>query len=331
MAVAGVEEDWQRIIALDAGPPALKFSSREEARMLAIHHLDKQEEALRSFLAAYPEDARNVDASLRLAHLLAVRSDLQSKPAEYAAALRILDDIEKNPQTPPTRAPDIAFARISLHMRHNSQPAPAERDDLLTQTRDFQKRFPGDRRIAPLLTEIATLYDADPSQKRELLTEAQNNAPDETLSKRINDDLMRLALLGKPLSLAFTSRQGEKIDVQQYHGKITLIYFFAAWSSPSVAGLGVVRDILKDFTRDEVQPLGVSLDVSDAALATELKDHGIAWPICFEGKGWEGPLVRSLGLNAIPTVWLLDRAGNLRTLSGRDDTEGLIRGLLRER
>ena len=329
-SLGGVNEDWQRILALEAGPP-LKFSNREEARLLAVHQLDLQEPSLRAFVAAYPDDPRNIDARLRLAHLLAVRSDLESKPAAYAESMQILDDLEKSGATPRERLSDVAFARISLHMSRLQEPTPNERDDLLGQARIFQSRFPGDRRIAPLLTEIATLYDADPRQKEDLLDEALRNNPDAPLTRRINDDLKRISLLGKPLALGFTSTQGNKIDVQQFHGKVTLIYFFAAWSSPSVAGLGVVKGILSQFTKEEVQPLGISLDVDRAALSSELKTYDVGWPIYFDGMGWEGSLVRTLGINALPTVWLLDRGGNLRTLSSRDDTERLIRALLRER
>ena len=328
--MAGVDEDWQHIVALDAGP-TLKFSSREEARQLAIRHLDRQEEALRAFLAAYPGDARTLDARLRLAHLLAVRSDLQSRPAAYEEAMRILNDLETSETTPKERLSDVVFARLSLHMRRVLEPTPAIRDDLLSQAIDFQKRFPGDHRIAPLLTEIATLYDNDPKQKKELLLEALNNSPDAALSRRINDDLKRIGLLGRPLALEFTSMQGDKIDVQQYHGKVTLIYFFAAWSSPSVVGLGVVKNILAGFTGDEVQPVGISLDVDKAALSAELKNYGINWPVYFDGKGWKDRWFAPLASTPCRRCGSWIRNGNLRTLSGRDETDGLIRSLLRER
>lgn len=329
-AWGGVNEDWRRIVDLDAGPQ-LKFGNREEARLLAIGQLDRQEPALRAFIAAHPEDPRAADAGLRLAHLLAVRSDLQSRPAAYAEAMRVLDGLEKS--APPARLADIAFARISLHMRRLQEPEPTERqrDDLLAQARVFESRFAGDRRIAPLLTEIATLYDREPDEKRNLLNEALGKAPGEALVKRINDDLKRIAMLGRPITLAFTSVQGGQVDVRQFRGSVTLVYFFASWSSPSVAGLGVVKGVLSQFGRDEVKPVGVSLDTDKNALDAELKTYGVNWPVYFDGKGWDSPLVRSFGINAIPTVWILDRAGNLRTLSGRDDTEGIIRGLLRER
>src|SRR5271155_735402 len=92
-AFGGVEEDWQRIVALDAGP-ALKFNSREEARQLAVRHLDRQEEALRAFLAAYPGDVHTVDGALRVPPLLEVPRDLASPPARYGESVRIPGGLE---------------------------------------------------------------------------------------------------------------------------------------------------------------------------------------------------------------------------------------------
>ena len=57
----------------------------------------------------------------------------------------------------------------------------------------------------------------------------------------------------------------------------------------------------------------------------------IDFPVYFDGKGWESPLARSLGINALPTAWVLDRSGNLRTLNAMNSTEAIITQLLQEK
>ena len=59
----------------------------------------------------------------------------------------------------------------------------------------------------------------------------------------------------------------------------------------------------------------------------KLKARGITWPVAFDGKSWEGELVRSLGINALPTVWLLDKRGRLRVLNASAGTAELLRQL----
>jgi len=55
-----------------------------------------------------------------------------------------------------------------------------------------------------------------------------------------------------------------------------------------------------------------------------------SWPAYFDGKGWESPLARSLGINALPSVWILDKKGILRTFNAREGTTNWIQNLLRE-
>jgi hypothetical protein len=54
------------------------------------------------------------------------------------------------------------------------------------------------------------------------------------------------------------------------------------------------------------------------------------WPTTCSGKGWEDSLVRRLGINALPTVFVFDKQGRLRTLNARQGYEPLIRKLIAE-
>ena len=324
---AGVEEDWNAIVVLEAGPKG-SFQTRELARQVTIEHLGRQEKALRHFLATYPDDARCFDARLQLAHLLAIRRDVEANPKAWAEATSLLDDLEKT--APPEKKADVAFARISLFMRRMRADDASARNSLTDMVTAFQKAFPRDRRLAPLLVELATVYDADPAKKTGLLKEAQPLATDEELKQRIDDDLKRVAMLGKPLELKFTPVRGSPFDAREQRGKIVLIVFFADWSPPSMETLRQVQQGVKLLSPEKFQPVGISLDENREALAANLKSQGLAWPVYCDGKGWESPLVRSFGINSLPTVWLLDRQGNLRTLNARNDAAAMARKLMQE-
>jgi hypothetical protein len=45
---------------------------------------------------------------------------------------------------------------------------------------------------------------------------------------------------------------------------------------------------------------------------------------------WESPLIQSLGINTLPTVWIFDKQGILRSLDGLDETDKLLTRLGRE-
>ncbi|MEA3187640.1 MAG: hypothetical protein QOD99_1470, partial [Chthoniobacter sp.] len=267
LAIADVEEAWQQILALDAGPK-MEWKTREEARTATVAHLGRQEKALRDFIGDYTADSRRVDAELRLAHLLATRADLQDSPRERTAASQMLDHLAKD--APPERRADVEFAKLSLVMQRVQPGRENERGGLLNKVKAFEKSFPGDRRIGPLLAEMATLYDDRPQEKKELIETALANTSDEGLKQRLNDDLKRIALLGQPVPLRFGDGHGQEIDVAKLHGRVVLVYFFASWSPPSIAALDVVRDIAAKFPTAKVQPVGVSLDETRTALDATL-------------------------------------------------------------
>lgn len=324
-AFAGVEEDWQQITALEAGPQT-KWKTRDEARAVTLAHFARQEKSLRAFAAAHPADPRSIEARLRLAHLLATRGDLQGSVNARTEAAQILDRLAQD--VPAERHADVEFAKISLSMQQFASGGKDDRDALLNKAQTFEKAFPQDRRIPALLAEVATLFDAEPARKKALLERASIGADEAALRGRIADDLRRLALLGQPLSLRTTSLHGGVIDLEKWRGQVVLVYFFAAWSPPSLAALELVRDLAASYPK--VQALGISLDEEPAGLEALLRLHKITWPIGWEKQGWQSPLVRALGINALPTFWIVDRAGRLRTLNARADAPALIEQLLRE-
>jgi len=55
------------------------------------------------------------------------------------------------------------------------------------------------------------------------------------------------------------------------------------------------------------------------------------WPTACDGQGWQSPLARLHGINALPTILLLDQRGILRAINARYSYESWIRKLLMER
>lgn len=314
--------DWQQIEAMDKQGPGEQWSSSDQARAGTLDYLARQEQTLRMFIGAYPDDSHAPDAKMRLAHLLATRADLEQNPTERRAANAVLDELENEPAMKARRA-DVEFARISLFMQRVDSLTGTNRDTLLEKAREYATEFSDDRRVAPLLAEVASAYEDSPKTARALLEEALPKAATPELKQRINDDLKRLGLLGKPLELQWTSLDGAQVDLQALRGKVVLIYFFASWSSPSMAGLDWVRDLAAHYP-GAVQALGICLDRDPVAAPQMLEDHQISWPVYCDGHGWQGSLVRSLGINELPELWILDTHGKLLTLDAKDDAPAII-------
>ena len=321
------EAEWQAVIALDAGPE--KPPSEEGAPDAVLRHLIKQDQALRIFLNGQPQDARAFEARLRLARLLQIRGDFEQSPKLRTEGERLLDSLDKS-ATPEQRV-EVDFAKVTRLMRNLREVTSNQREELLFATRKFQIAHPTDRRLALLLTEVATLFDSQPKIKESLLADAQPLATDPDLQGRIADDLKRVRFLRKEVPLVVPTTPNPAIRPAEFRGRPLILIFFAAPSPPSLAAIPILQRTLARLPPGSVRVLGVSLDAQRNTLDAVIKSRAITWPVIFDGLGWESPLVRTLGINALPTVWLIDQRGHLRSLNALENTEAKVRELLQER
>jgi peroxiredoxin len=321
------EADWKEVTALDAGPQEHP-TTVEAAQMMVLTHLVRQEKALRAFLIAHPQDDHAFEAWLRLSRVFQFRGEMEGSEKMRTEGRRILAELEKT--ATPSQRTELDFSKITQRMRAIRQPTQGDREELLALARKFQTDHPDDRRVASLLAEVATLFDAQPKTKEALLADAQSLAADPELKSRIDDDLKRVRMLGQIIPLQFTSVQGKEIHLEDFHGKPLILLFFADFSAPSIKAIGEVQRDLTALPKGAVEVVGVSLDKTPEELAGVVKTHGLTWPVEFDGKGWESPTVRSLGVNALPTVWLIDQQGRLRSLNGLENMVAKVRQLLAE-
>ncbi len=328
-ARAGAAEDWAAILALDSGPKK-KPSSREEAVQLARSHFQLQRRTLEEFLAKYPGDPRTFDTRLRLAAILAAVGKMNKSPSQVDEAAILLGELEKTPGIPREKLADAGFQRASLLMQSQIGSTDRMRDSVISTVKAFLAKYPGDRRGPRLLVEAATICDDVPNQKRDLLDEALALTTEEALKRRIADDFKRLDLMGKPLNLTLSPIQGGPLELATLRGHVVVVIFWSAESPHSLLWLRDFRASWEKLAQDNLRVVTISLDQDRAALAERLRDLPASWPTHFDGKGWKSPLARSLGINALPSVWILDKKGLLRTLNARDSYETWIRQLRRE-
>jgi len=238
-------------------------------------------------------------------------------------AVVLLHEVEKDPAASNQEKAAAGFARVSMVMQ--TTPPVSERERLLEMVREFAKKYPGDKRIARLLVEVATVYDIEPAKKRALLNEALGLSPDAETKARIADDTKRLDLLGLPMRLRASAVDGKIIDIDLMKGRPMIVFFWAGWSQPSIKQMERLMDLQSKMPSGSFDLIAISLDKNKKQVASAWKQIGAPWPLICDEKGWESPLVRSVGINALPTTWILDRDGVLRVLNARDDLEERLR------
>lgn len=329
-AYADADADWAVIVKLDEGPEEVP-QSRDEALRFARAHFEKHRDAINQFIKAYPEDPRILDAKLRLISIRAASGSMEKKPAEIREALQDLMALEKSSEVPKSRLADVSFRRISMQMQTMEGTDEQIREAILVAARNFAVRFPSDKRSPRLLVEAATQFDEDPSTMRSLLNQARQLSTEPELNARIDDDLRRLNALNSPVDATFTTIQGQTIDLKKLRGKVVVLVFWAAESPHSLLWMQKFVESVKKLSSDKIEIIAVSLDEDREDLDNAMKAFDIRWPTHFDGKGWENSVARPLGINAIPTVWVIDKRGILRALNARENYEAWIRKLVLER
>lgn len=330
-AFASADADWQAIEALDAGPRA-KPKSIDEAREEGRRHLLRQLALVRAFLGHHAGDPRSAEARMRLASLEAALGMAEGRQSKVDQAMRDLQAVERDKTAPASIRAEAGFRRVSLLMQTFRGQEIERRRDLVAAARNFGARHPGDRRVARLLVEVSTICDNDPELKRELLEEARRAAREEPLKRRIADDLRRLDLIGKPLAVSFPTLQGPVFDTKSWRGKVGFLVFWSAESAPSILWIQEFRNALRQLPADRVGVATVALDEDAGLVKSVMGETGInGWPTACDGKGWQGALARSNGVNALPTVFVVDQTGILRSANARNSYESWIRKLILER
>jgi hypothetical protein len=76
--------------------------------------------------------------------------------------------------------------------------------------------------------------------------------------------------------------------------------------------------------------VGISLDQSREALVNFTAANGMTWPQYFDGKGWQNSISSSFAVQAVPTMWLVNKSGYVVSTNGRADLEGQVEKLLEE-
>jgi thiol-disulfide isomerase/thioredoxin len=129
----------------------------------------------------------------------------------------------------------------------------------------------------------------------------------------------------KEFALSFVPVGSEKkFDVKDLRGKVVIVYFWAAWCDVCKPTTDEIKALVGKYGDKGLEVVGVSLDQDRAALLDALKKQGIAWPNYFDGKLWETDAARKWAINAIPTVFVLDKAGKAVTLDARGQLEELV-------
>jgi thiol-disulfide isomerase/thioredoxin len=143
------------------------------------------------------------------------------------------------------------------------------------------------------------------------------------------------AVEGQPITIAGTTVGGKPFSTEQWKGKVVLVDFWATWCGPCIAELPRLKKVYADYHDKGLEVLGVSNDYNPQALSIFVeKNPDMPWPQLLDleaaQRGDWHPITVNFGIDAIPTMFLIDKKGVVRSVNARENFEELIPRLLEE-
>jgi thiol-disulfide isomerase/thioredoxin len=210
-------------------------------------------------------------------------------------------------------------------------------EKLLEEVVALAKAKPEDEGVLDLVMGMAWMGPATPAIKlkaQKIVVEHLKGESAKQVAEVMAGQIKQAESLGKPAVFEGTQLDGTKFSTAPWKGKVIIVDFWATWCGPCLAELPKLKEFYAKHHDKGLEVLAISNDRSADELKTFIEnDKAIAWPQLFQapkGDEWH-PLATQWGVNAIPTMFLIDRKGVLRSVDAREDYEQMVPKLLEEK
>lgn len=326
------EKAWEEFQAASRTPKMPKeWRTKEEqaeyskkVRKTLATAADKAKE----FYAKYPDDP-NAPRAKRKEYEFLNRAVAMGETAKAARLQELEKDRLADPKLPESERFEIRSQQVNRTAMAKQPDIPAVLAEIEKGARELIKEFPNQPEAYEMLFMVAQQGDPDKGRKiaEELLKEPKSG---QEVKERAAGLVKKYEIIGKPLDIQFEAVDGRKVSLADLKGKVVLIDFWATWCGPCVAELPNVLKAYESLHPKGFEIVGISFDQDKAALTKFVEEKKMPWPQYYDGKRWGNKYGKEYGISGIPTMWLVDKKGNLVDLSARGGLEDKVKKLLAE-
>jgi len=309
---------------------------QKQVRQTAVSFADKA----REFIERFPTNENVGDARITIVHALShavAAGDTEAEKQIAAFVSTVLADksIPEDDRVGVLMYSGNAAFMKKVGMRLFTEGMSKLHEEFETASienmRSALKQFPTNSMIFTMLVAVAQRSTGE--RQKELATEIIDVPGAPPGAKTLANHILKGTKpyqVGKPLDIHFTALDGREVDLAKLTGKVVLVEFWSTTCGPCIAEMPTVKAVYEKFHDRGFEVVAVSLDDKEIALRRFIKEKKLPWPQHFDGKGWENQFAVRYGIFSIPTMWLVDKRGNLRYNNARFDLERSVTSLLDE-
>jgi len=319
--VKSADEAWKQVENSQKAPTETPKSQQEAFDQLLKYYLTAQSTA-EAFVKAFPADERSWRA-----RLVSLRVSLKLR--EYgiqdpkADEQKKLSEIINAPEAPATIKGEASFIQLLLESSTLSPDKPASFIAFQKTIADYLAKYP-DHALAEQVKALQMrALDVDPTPEGlatlKKLAASSDPRQAEVAKAALERKEKTAQLQSKPVDLSFTASDGQPVDFANLRGKVVLLDFWASWCGPCMRAMPTVSATYQKLHDKGFEIVGISLDQDKSAMEEAMKRENMPWRQHFDGDSWDGKIVKQFGVQAIPSMWLIDKKGMIRKAGLTDD------------
>ena len=179
--------------------------------------------------------------------------------------------------------------------------------------------------LRPSITRLLVLVVAG------LLSGCKDEVAEEELL--FPEDANYTSWVGRPIAeVGFTGGDlnGAPLDLTKYRGRVLMLDFWASWSPKCMEMFPAKLAVYKQHHHAGLEIVGINADFAREDLDKVLAKENPPWPHHFNRQGEADAAVKKFGITHFPSIWLVDRQGVVRFISGGRNLESKVAQLIAE-